>query len=52
METNADNILATEQRNGIKFFTYIIPKFARAYKMDKQEAYHYLKKIWRARFYV
>lgn len=45
MEANAENILATEQRNRIKFFTYIIPKFARAYKMDKQEAYHYLKNM-------
>jgi hypothetical protein len=33
----------SEKRNRVKFFTYIIPAFARAYKMDKQQAYQYLK---------
>jgi hypothetical protein len=41
-----DNYLIqdTEKRNRVKFFAYIIPEFARSYKMDKQEAYQYLKK--------
>jgi len=28
----------------VRFIAYIIPAFARAYKMNKQDAYHYLKK--------
>lgn len=38
------NILPNEEtRNKIKFFAFIIPEFARAYKMNKQKAYLYLK---------
>jgi len=33
-----------EQRSKLRFITFIIPEFARSYKMDKQEAYRYLKK--------
>ncbi|MDR0706210.1 MAG: DUF3791 domain-containing protein [Planctomycetaceae bacterium] len=33
-----------ETRDKISFITFIIPKFADAYKMDVQEAYLYLKK--------
>ena len=33
-----------EQLNKLRFITFIIPEFARSYKMDKQEAYRYLKK--------
>jgi hypothetical protein len=32
-----------EKRNRLRFITFIIPEFARSYKMDKQEAYRYLK---------
>jgi hypothetical protein len=32
-----------EQRNKIRFISFIIPEFARAYKMNKQVAYRYLK---------
>jgi hypothetical protein len=41
METKT---LDNETRNKIRFVTYIIPEFARAYKMSRQEAYFYLKK--------
>lgn len=34
---------AEERRNRIKFFAFIIPEFARSYKMNKQAAYQYLK---------
>jgi hypothetical protein len=33
-----------ERRNRLRYITFIIPEFARAYKMNKQEAYRYLKK--------
>ncbi|MDR3184144.1 MAG: DUF3791 domain-containing protein [Prevotellaceae bacterium] len=36
--------LDEETRNKVKFITFIIPQFARAYKMDKQDAYFYLQK--------
>jgi hypothetical protein len=36
--------LDKETQNKIRFVTYIIPEFARAYKMSRQEAYFYLKK--------
>ena len=40
-----ENILENrEQLNKLRFITFIIPEFARSYKMDKQEAYRYLKK--------
>ena len=38
------NDLDEETRNKIKFITFIIPQFARAYKMNKQAAYFYLEK--------
>jgi hypothetical protein len=41
METKT---LDKETRNKLLFATFIIPKFADAYKMDRQEAYRYLKK--------
>ncbi|MDR0605190.1 MAG: DUF3791 domain-containing protein [Bacteroidales bacterium] len=37
-------VLDEEMRDKVKFITFIIPQFARAVKMDKQEAYLYLKK--------
>jgi len=43
METELDIIKDKEKRNRVKFYTFIIPEFARAYKMDKQKAYQYLK---------
>ena len=42
MTTNI--ITDSEQRSKIRFITFIIPEFARAFKMNKQEAYRYLKK--------
>ena len=33
-----------ETENKVAFTTFIIPEFARAYKMNKAEAYQYLKK--------
>jgi len=36
--------LDEETRNKVRFITFIIPQFARAYKMNKQDAYFYLKK--------
>ncbi|MDR0834458.1 MAG: DUF3791 domain-containing protein [Candidatus Symbiothrix sp.] len=41
METKT---LDKETRNKIRFVTFIIPEFARTYKMNKQDAYFYLKK--------
>jgi len=39
------NILENiEQRNKLRFVTFIIPEFARSFKMGKPEAYQYLKK--------
>jgi hypothetical protein len=39
------NIIADdERRSKIKFIAFIIPEFARSYKMNGQEAYLYLKK--------
>jgi len=32
-----------EQRNKVRFIAFIIPEFARSYKMNKPEAYQYLK---------
>lgn len=45
METKDKKVIPDEElRNKVRFITFIIPEFARAYKMDKQEAYLYLKK--------
>ena len=44
MVTSLNIIEDEEKRNRVKFFAFIIPEFARAYKMNKQEAYRYLKK--------
>ncbi|MDR3267882.1 MAG: DUF3791 domain-containing protein [Tannerella sp.] len=41
METK---IIDRETSNKVRFITFIIPEFARSYKMNKQEAYRYLKK--------
>ena len=38
-----DIIKDDEKRNKIRFVSFIIPEFARAYKMNKQTAYRYLK---------
>jgi len=37
-------VLDNEKRNKVRFVSFIIPEFARTYKMDKQEAYRILKK--------
>jgi hypothetical protein len=45
METTLEKkILDKEARDRISFVTFIIPEFADEYKMDRQEAYRYLKK--------
>ncbi|MDR2806151.1 MAG: DUF3791 domain-containing protein [Dysgonamonadaceae bacterium] len=45
METTLKkNKLDKEAGDRISFITFIIPQFARAYKMNRQEAYRYLKK--------
>jgi hypothetical protein len=46
MEATAEKkiVLDKETSDKISFITFIIPEFARSYKMDKQEAYFYLKK--------
>ena len=45
MEATAKkNSLDKETHNKMQFVTFIIPQFARAYKMNKQNAYFYLKK--------
>ena len=36
--------LDRETLDKVSFITFIIPMFARAYKMNKQQAYFYLKK--------
>jgi hypothetical protein len=36
--------LDKEASDRISFITFIIPQFARAYKMNRQDAYRYLKK--------
>jgi hypothetical protein len=38
------NILDNETKNKIGFVTFIIEEFATSYKMNRQEAYRYLKK--------
>ena len=37
-------VFCKEQQNKVRFISFIIPEFARAYKMDKQAAYRILKK--------
>jgi hypothetical protein len=37
-------VLDRETQNKVVFMTYIVAKFARAYKMSKPDAYLYLKK--------
>ncbi|GAP72343.1 hypothetical protein SAMD00024442_3_51 [Candidatus Symbiothrix dinenymphae] len=37
-------VLSKEVQNKLSFVSFIIPEFARSYKMNKQEAYRYLKK--------
>ena len=36
----------SETDNRLSFVTFIIEKFASSFKMDRQEAYFYLKKTW------
>jgi hypothetical protein len=36
--------LDKQTRDKVSFITFIIPKFAGAFKMNMQDAYHYLKK--------
>ena len=38
------NVLDKETRNKVKFITFMIHYFARSYKMNKLDAYLYLKK--------
>jgi hypothetical protein len=38
------NVLDDETRNKVKFITFMIHYFARAYKMNKLDAYLYLQK--------
>jgi hypothetical protein len=38
-----DIIKDDEKRSKIRFIAFIIPEFARSYKMNKQAAYRYLK---------
>ncbi|MDR2231705.1 MAG: DUF3791 domain-containing protein [Tannerella sp.] len=40
---NIDIIEDDEKRIKIRFISFIIPEFARAFKMNKQTAYRYLK---------
>jgi hypothetical protein len=35
--------LSKDTNDKLSFITFIIPEFARSYKMNKQEAYRYLK---------
>jgi len=39
-----DAKLTKDASDKLSFVTFIIPQFARSYKMNKQEAYRYLKK--------
>jgi hypothetical protein len=43
MTQTGEIITDEEKRNRIKFFAFIIPEFARSYKMNKQVAYQFLK---------
>jgi hypothetical protein len=42
--TSKKKELDREAKDRISFITFIIPQFARAYKMSRQDAYCYLKK--------
>ncbi|MDR1414356.1 MAG: DUF3791 domain-containing protein [Odoribacteraceae bacterium] len=42
--TTRPGTLGVEVSDRLSFVTFIIPYFARAYKMSRQEAYRYLKK--------
>jgi hypothetical protein len=45
METiSKKKVLEGEAGDRLSFITFIIPQFADEYKMDRQEAYRYLKK--------
>jgi hypothetical protein len=45
METTLEKkVLDKEASDRLSFITFIIPKFADTYKMNRQEAYRYLKK--------
>jgi hypothetical protein len=45
METTLEKkVLDKEASDRLSFVTFIIPEFADEYKMDRQEAYRYLKK--------
>jgi hypothetical protein len=45
METTLEKkTLDKEASDRLSFITFIIPEFADEYKMDRQEAYRYLKK--------
>ncbi|MDR1161881.1 MAG: DUF3791 domain-containing protein [Tannerellaceae bacterium] len=45
METTSEKkVLDGEAGDRLSFITFIIPQFADEYKMDRQEAYRYLKK--------
>ena len=37
-------VLDRETQNKVTFITFMVTKFARAYKMNRQQAYLYLKK--------
>jgi hypothetical protein len=37
-------VLDRETQNKVAFMTFMVTKFARAYKMNRQQAYLYLKK--------
>jgi len=39
-----ERVINKETSDKISFISYIIPKFAAEYKMEMQQAYHYLKK--------
>jgi len=39
-----------DTRDKLRFITYIIPKFADEYQMDRQDAYLYLKKYGGIKF--
>ncbi len=45
MGTSLDIIQDEEKRNKVKFFAFIIPEFARAYKMNKKSI-SIPKNIW------
>lgn len=46
MNTVAKKTIDKATSDKISFITYIVPAFADAYKMNVQDAFFYLKKIW------